>query len=195
MKFGAVILDGGKSRRMGRDKAELMIAGKTFLEHIAGELGDFEELMISVNSTEKYPHTKYKIVTDIYTDCGPMSGIHAALSVCDSDVLLVVSCDLPLFRSELGIYLREQLSADLDAVVPVTSDGRIHPLCAVYHKRTVPIFKKYLDAGNYKILEAFKSMRVKFIPLDRTPCSEKWLQNVNTPEEYEALCAQKERIL
>ena len=193
MKFGAVILYGGKSRRMGRDKAELIIEDRTFLEHIAGELEGFEELILSLDSLEKYPEIKCKPVTDIYSDCGPMGGIHAALSACSSDALLVVSCDLPLFRGELGEYLCTSLDENTDAVVPVTSDGRIHPLCAVYRKTTVQVFEKYLKAENYKILNAYKDMKVKYVLMGRTHCNEKWLQNINTPEEYDALCRRKER--
>ncbi|PKM73957.1 MAG: hypothetical protein CVU91_02610 [Firmicutes bacterium HGW-Firmicutes-16] len=193
MKYGAVILYGGKSRRMGRDKAELIIEGQTFLEHIAGELENFEELILSLDNLEKYPEIKHTAVTDIYPDCGPMGGIHAALSACDSDALLVVSCDLPLFKGELGEYLCAQLDEEIDAVVPVTSDGRMHPLCAVYRKTASQVFEKYLIAENYKILNAYKDMRVKYIPMDHTPCSGKWLQNINTPQEYDALCGRKER--
>ncbi|MFB0919709.1 MAG: molybdenum cofactor guanylyltransferase, partial [Oscillospiraceae bacterium] len=191
MKFGAVILYGGKSRRMGRDKAELVIEGRTFLEHIAEELKDYKELLLSVDSLEKCPDTKYTAVTDIYPDCGPMGGIHAALSACYSDALLVVSCDMPLFRSELGNYLCSQLTEDADAVVPVTSDGRIHPLCAIYRKRVSPVFEKHLKNKSYKILDAYRDFKVKFIPMDRTPCSEKWLKNINTPQEYDALCSRR----
>lgn len=190
MKFGAVILCGGKSRRMGRDKAELIIEDRTFLEHIIGELKGFEELILSVDSMEK--EMKYTAVTDVYPNCGPMGGIHAALSACDSDALLVVPCDLPLFRRELGEYLCTMLTEDTDAVIPVTSDGRIHPLCAVYRKRTFSVFERYLKAGNYKILNAYNDMRIKYLPMDQTPCSEKWLQNINTPQEYDALCRRKE---
>ena len=191
MKFGAVILYGGKSRRMGRDKAELIIDGRTFLERIAFELEGFEELLLSVDSLEKCPDIKCKTVADIYTDCGPMSGIHAALTACNSGALLVVSCDLPLFKRELGNYLCSQLTEDADAVVPVTSDGRVHPLCAVYRKQSAPVFEKYLKNNSYKILDAYREMKVKYIAVDRTPCSEKWLQNINTPEEYGALCGHK----
>ena len=193
MKFGAVILYGGKSRRMGRDKAELIIEDRTFLEHIAGELENFEELILSLDSAEKIPTIKCTVVTDVYSGCGPMGGIHSALSTCNSDALLVVSCDLPLFNSELGQYLCTQLNDNTDAVIPVTSDGRIHPLCAVYRKTTAQVFEKYLMVGNYKILNAYKDMRVKYVPMDRTPCNEKWLKNINTPEQYDALCRQKER--
>ena len=193
MKFGAVILYGGKSRRMGQDKAELIIEGRTFLDHIAGELDGFEELILSLDIMEKYPEIRCAAVTDIYSNCGPMGGIHSALTACSSDALLVVSCDLPLFKSELGEYLCTQLDEEIDAVVPVTSDGRIHPLCAVYRKRTSSVFERYLKTGNYKILNAYNDMRVKFLPIDRTPCKEKWLQNINTPQEYDALCRRKER--
>ena len=193
MKFGAVILYGGKSSRMGQDKAELIIDGQSFLDRIAGELDGYAELILSFDNLEKHREMRCTAVTDVYSDCGPMGGIHAALSVCASDALLVVSCDLPLFKSELGEYLCNLLDEQIDAVVPVTADGRIHPLCAVYRKETASVFEKYLKAWNYKILDAYKDMRVKYIPMDRTPCSEKWLININTPQEYDALLSRKER--
>lgn len=82
MNFGAVILCGGKSSRMGTDKALLTIGGKTFLEHICIELSEFDELIISYGSLHKYAEIKYPVVTDIYTGCGPMGGfIRRSLSV------------------------------------------------------------------------------------------------------------------
>ena len=192
MEFGAVILCGGKSSRMGRDKAELKIEGQTFLDHIAGELHEFGELILSLDSYEKYHETKYLDITDIYPNCGPMGGIHAALTACQSDALLVVSCDMPLFRRELGKYLCSQLTPDADIVVPVTSDGHIHTLCAVYRKQTAPVFERYLKNGNYKILEPFKELKMKYVSLDCTPFSEKLLKNINTPEEYRTLCERED---
>ena len=195
MQFGAVILCGGKNSRMGRDKAELEIGGRTFLDQIAGELSGFDELIISLDSFEKYPKIKYTAITDIYRDCGPMGGIHSALSVCESDALLVVPCDMPLFRRELGECLCSLLTPDADIVVPITSDGHIHTLCAVYRKQVALVFERYLQRGMYKILEPFKELRMKYISLDGTQFSEKLLKNINTPEEYKALCEQEDTRL
>ena len=187
MKFGAVILCGGKSRRMGTDKAMLTLNGLPFIERLAGELSDFNELFISVDSTDNHPQTGLPAIADIYPNCGPMGGLHAALSLCKADALLVLSCDMPLFRREFGEYLFSELTPDADAVVPRTSDGRVHPLCAVYRKTALPIFESLLDSGNFRMRDALANLLVKYVSIKDSSYYEKCLQNVNTPAEYEAL--------
>ena len=191
MKFGAVILCGGKSRRMGTDKAMLTLDGLPFLEHISHDLSGFNELLISLDSTENHPQIKLPAIADIYPNCGPMGGIHTALSCCRSDALLTLSCDLPLFRRGLGEYLCSLFTTDMDAVVPKTSDGRVHPLCAVYGKTALPVFERLLNSGNFRMRDALADLRVKYVSINDSPYSEKCLQNVNTPAEYEALCDQE----
>lgn len=193
MKFGAVVLCGGKSRRMGRDKSELMFGGQTFLDHIAEELSCFDELIVSIDSFEKHPMIKYKALTDIYPDCGPMGGIHSALSVCKSDALFVVPCDMPLFKREFAEFLCSQLTEETDAVVPLTSDGRTHPLCAVYKKQTAAVFERYLEVGDYKMLNPLKELKTRYISVDHPEYSEAWFWNINTPQEYQELCKRKEK--
>ena len=192
MRFGAVILCGGKSLRMGRDKAELEFEGQTFLDHIAEELSGFDELIISIDSFEKHPMIKLKALTDIFPDCGPMGGIHTALSGCKSDALFVVPCDMPLIKREFAEYLCSQLNEETDAVVPITSDGHLHPLCAVYKKQTAAVLEKHLKAGDYKMLNPFKELRVKYISVDLSDCSEVLLHNINTPHEYQEFCERKQ---
>ena len=191
MKFGSVILAGGRSLRMGEDKAKLKIDGMCFLDRIAEELCGFDELLVSVDELARHPVLPYPTVCDRFPGCGPMAGLHAALSVCASEALFVVSCDLPLFRGELAVYLCERLTQEVDAVVPLTSDGRIHPLCAVYRKEAAALFEQFLMAGNLRIRDVLRSLRVEYVPISDSPCSESWLLNVNTKEEYQALCERK----
>lgn len=191
MNIGAVILCGGKSRRMGSDKAMLTFDGLPFLERLLHELSDFDELLISVDSPENHSQIKLPTITDIYPDCGPMGGLHAALNSCKAEALLTLSCDMPLFRRELAEYLCAELAPDADAVVPLTSDGRMHPLCAVYRKSTVPIFETLLRSGNFRMRDALKKLSVRYVTISDTPYSEKYLQNVNTPAEFDALLKQE----
>ena len=74
MNFGAVILAGGKSRRMGRNKAQLTVNGQSFLDIITAELSGFAELMVSVDDAALHPEILLPMVSDAYSDCGPMSG-------------------------------------------------------------------------------------------------------------------------
>ena len=106
----AVILAGGKSSRMGRDKASLTLGNETFLQRIAAELDacGFQEKYVSLGIGEK---TEIRIpggwtaVRDRYRNCGPLGGIHAALSACRAEWSLFVSCDTPLYRRELAELL------------------------------------------------------------------------------------------
>lgn len=186
MKIGAVVLCGGKSRRMGQEKARLTLGGETFLERILGQLDGFDEILISVNGMETKPFLQYPSVADIYPRCGPMGGLHAALSFCRSDALLAVSCDMPFFHRDLARMLCNSVEPGIDAVAPLSADGLCQPLCAVYRKHLWPIFQQQLERGSYKLQDALKSMRVRNVYV--TGRLEHYLENINTPEEYQRCC-------
>jgi molybdopterin-guanine dinucleotide biosynthesis protein A len=124
---------------------------------------------------------------DIYPDCGPMAGLHAALTDCLSDALLVVTCDVPLFKRELGEYLVECLTPEYDAVLAVARDGRIHPYCGVYKKTTAALLEQHLATGQCCMWDVFDKMRVHHAILTNTPYPDCCLANINTPQEYAAL--------
>ena len=98
LKIGCVILAGGKSSRMGEDKALLKYEGKFFVEKIAEELYFFEEKIVARgNNPELEDFVKknfWKVIPDEYENHGPLGGLHAALEKCDSDALFVVTCDI-----------------------------------------------------------------------------------------------------
>lgn len=185
--IGAVLLTGGKSRRMGQNKALLTIKGQTFLEHTIAQLADFDELFLS--ASDKFPYLSFglPIVEDLMPDCGPMGGLYSSLCSCQSDWLLAVSCDMPLLDSGVLHYLLEFVSDAYDAFVITDRSGRIHPLCAVYSKKAAAVFKKYLSEGNYRLMAALESMRVKYVPLSHSIYPDTVLSNTNTPEDYAAI--------
>ena len=179
MKIGAVILRGGKSSRMGSDKAELRLGGRTFFECLKGELSDFDELLVSVAGAGSENGAVY----DVYKERGPMGGIYSALMAAKSDALLVVPCDLPLFGRSLARRLSENMDEDTDALICV-SDERIHPICGIYSKSCLPIMKKCLEAGENKMMLLIDQLRTKRIYVDS---SAYMLKNINTPQDLQAL--------
>ncbi|MDR1130940.1 MAG: molybdenum cofactor guanylyltransferase, partial [Oscillospiraceae bacterium] len=192
---GAVILAGGASRRMGKDKALLRLEGRTFLERIAESLSGLGEVLLSVGPSRRYECARLRTVEDRTGicgpgGCGPMGGLYSALSVCKSERLLAVSCDMPLLTRDFVEYLLSYVEDGYDAVVPVTRDGREQPLCAVYSKRTAGILEARLAKGDCSIMNALEEMKVKRVSLRHSAYAdaEKILSNVNTPEEYAALC-------
>lgn len=189
--IGAVVLVGGKSSRMGKNKALLCYDGSTFLERVIAQLRDFPELLLSVDREERYVHYGTTMVTDTRPGCGPIGGICAALKVCQSDFMLVVSCDLPHFTHEFAAFLCTCASPEYDAIVPVTRDGRTHPLCGLYHKRTIKSFEKQIDKGHYRMIDTLNLLHIKQIFLADSMYPDVLLRNINTPEEYEVLLRQE----
>lgn len=184
MKCGAVVLAGGKSRRMGREKARLTINGVSFLDQLMQELKEFPELMVSVDDERLHPQIPYPMVSDIFHNCGPMGGLHAALKACSSEALVTVPCDVPLFSGKIAEGLRQCLDSRTDAVVAVTRDGREHPLCGIYRKSCLPILEECLGERNYRMRDVLRKLKVKKYQVGK----ESWrLANVNTMMDYQKL--------
>ncbi|MGI5963264.1 MAG: molybdenum cofactor guanylyltransferase [Lawsonibacter sp.] len=183
MTIGAALLAGGKSRRMGTDKARLEMKGESFLQRIAQELTGFEERILSVDCAERYPELEWTRAIDEIPSCGPLGGLYTVLKMCRSQALLVVSCDVPLYRAAFGYWLCEQLEEPWDAVVPVTQDGA-HPLCGVYRKRCAPVLERQILDGNYRIQGGLERLQTRFVEAGSW---EGVLRNINTPEEYKKL--------
>ncbi len=186
MKISAVILAGGKSSRMGTHKGGLVMNGRTFTDIIADELRKLTaDVMVScTEKTENVPENCGRVF-DIYENCGPMGGLHAALKNCAADALIVSACDTPLVRAQLYQLLLDNL-VDHDGIVAV-SEGRQHPLTAVYRVKMADIFEEYLKEGNYRLMRALDKADILYYNL---PCDmADMVKNINTPEDYEKIKA------
>ena len=193
MNIGCVILAGGKSSRMGTDKALLEFDGKKFIEQISEELEWFEEKIIAHGNTRELSDTIWAVISDIYPNHGPIGGIYTALSVCQSDALFVATCDMPLLKSSLtrklcNVMCESEVVGQMayDAVISVGEDGKIHPLCGVYRKSALPILEEQILSGRNKMMEALKKLNVKYVTIDSSIGAQQLL-NVNTPQDYEKL--------
>ncbi len=186
MKIGCVIMAGGKSSRMGTDKALLEINGKKFIEQLVEEFDGFEEKLIARGNNSRIDNASWKLVKDIYQERGPIGGLHAALTECESDALFCISCDMPLMKRTLAAYLCSSLTKEYDAVIAKTEDGRIHPMCAVYRKKIATILEEQILSGNNRIMSAFERLQVKYVSIDLEKDAQQLL-NVNTPQDYSEL--------
>ena len=185
MKIGCIILAGGKSSRMGEDKALLEYEGKYFIEKIAEELSFFEEKIIARgnnSSLAEITDSKWQVIPDVYPEHGPMGGMHAALKACESDAMFAVTCDMPLITEELVRQLCEVFDQKYDALIAVTSDGKYHPLCGIYRKELYASMEKYLKEDNNRMMAVLKNAHTKYFQLGEK--ESKQLANVNTREEY-----------
>jgi molybdenum cofactor guanylyltransferase len=175
------VLAGGRSSRMGQDKALLLLDGRTLLERVAVEVESAVGNVTVIGPPERYAQFKLRVIPDVVADSGPLAGLVSALRDTDRDWALLAACDMPNVTSEM---LRRLLSAaansEADAVVCYT--GRLHPLCAVYRHRLLAKAEAALARRSLRMHDFLASIQI-----DRWPVSEsKLLANVNTPEE---LCA------
>jgi molybdopterin-guanine dinucleotide biosynthesis protein A len=182
------ILVGGASRRMGRDKAQLVIDGRTFVERIAQELSGVASSVSLVGAREEF--SPLKNIPDVHERWGALGGIHAALTAATTDWAIVVACDLPFVASELFTRLREFASDSLDAIVPVQLDGRPQPVCALYRRSTcLPEIDNLIVASQHTpraLLAKVRTRYVEFAEIRDLPGSEHFFFNVNTHEDLQA---------
>ena len=182
------LLAGGKSSRMGKDKAFLKFNEKTFIEIIYEELKNFDEILLSVKkeNLEKYAFLPVKKIFDEKVDAGPLEGIKTSLMESKNELVFISACDMPFIKKELPLYLLDFYSSDYDAYVPVLKE-RTEPLCAVYKKSILPVVEKHLQKEDYKLSRLLDDIKVKYIPMEKSSLSEKIFSNINTEEDYEKL--------
>lgn len=186
-----IILAGGRSSRIGTNKALLKFGDQTILERVFSQLSNVVDRIILISNDQRaYQTFRVPGFSDVYTNCGPLGGLHSGLTHSPSMWNLVLSCDIPLIRSDfldkMVSFLRE---GRYDMVLPQTSDGTYHPLCAVYAKTCLPVVEQNLKQGKFKmgLLYSDPRLRVRIVTQSDFPFSDALLTNVNTREEYLAL--------
>jgi molybdopterin-guanine dinucleotide biosynthesis protein A len=182
------VLAGGKSSRMGSDKAFLELAGRPLIGH-AMQLGASvsSEVRI-VGSPEKFAPFGM-VVPDIYSDRGPLGGIHAALMNSGTPMNLILGVDLPFMDSAFLPFLISTAQSS-NAVVTVPSCGNhLQTLCAVYRKDFGEMADRALAEGRNKIDALFSNIPVRVIEekeIKAAGFNLSIFRNLNTPEEWEA---------
>ena len=165
MKLTAIVLAGGKSRRLGRNKALESFDGKSLIDRVVERLETQTSQILIVTSREQFdlPVTrKIEILVDLYADKGPLGGIYTGLLASRSPRNLVVACDMPFLNARLLSYMVE-LSHDFDAVVPESGEGRLEPLHAIYSKNCLSSIKSRLDGGKLEAYSFLEPMRVRYV--------------------------------
>lgn len=176
----AIILAGGQSQRMGRDKSILPIEGRPIIEHIHEQLGPhFKQLLISANDSGKYAFLGTETVPDEEPRIGPIMGITSALEASGHDLNFVIACDMPDVNTHLIRWMLRE-AAGFDGVVLDVGNGLMEPLFAVYRKSMIGAFRKTLALGKRKVIDAFDIANIKYLDLSETGP----LRNLNTREDY-----------
>lgn len=172
---------------MGSDKSLLTFSGQTLLQRtlkVAGAVTDHVRIVGRIDRYAAYG----EVVEDIYRDCGPLGGIHAALHATRTDLNLILSVDMPLMSSDfLGWLVQKSTMSDAMIVVP-NAVGRLQPLCAIYRRGVVDSAEQALRVGDYKIDRLFSRVSTRVLDeqeIVASGFSPDIFRNINTPEEYE----------
>ena len=205
-----LILAGGKSSRMKKDKSQLPWQDSTTLTHMLTNsyVYPFKRTVISANriiepqelpdfirkKTKQREHTteyihlgdkrRLSVVSDLYTDCGPLGGMEAAMRLYPSDCWLILAVDLPFYDFSRLPALLAADTPEYDAVIPVIN-GRENPLAALYKGRVYEKIRTALADGDYRVRKIYNK-KAAFI--DETPYARQYL-NMNTPIAYKEALA------
>jgi molybdopterin-guanine dinucleotide biosynthesis protein A len=182
-----VILAGGLSRRMGRDKAALPAGDGTLIEHLARRLAPVVDETIIAGGSGRPALPDVTMVEDRYPGLGPLAGMHAGLLASRSPLVWVVGCDLPDADPRLASLLCG-LARDVDAVVP-RIDSEPQGVCAVYDRALAPRIEGLLAAGERRVTMLLAASNVRYVTPDELRAVDPELRsfrNINTPDDYRA---------
>ena len=202
-KLSAAILCGGKSRRMGTDKAMLAAEGipnaVRLLDALSGEDSPCTDVWLSIGTGESYPAIHAQKVSDRFPGCGPMGGLEASLTVCREEYLFVTPVDTPFadaqMARELMTYM-EDASRQRDAVLVIDGGGRLQTLLGIYHKRVLPALTQRLADGRkekLRIRDFLRELDVVYVNAQELKDGVRKSTSCNTPEEWQRLMEQENR--
>ena len=181
-----VLLAGGNSSRMGRNKALMPLAGHRLVDRCLAVLrGLFDDLLIVTNSPDLYADLGVRMVPDLVAGKGALGGIHSAIRHAATPYCLVVACDMPFLKADVLRYLVEQRSG-YDVVVP-SVHGRPQPLHAVYGKACLQPIARRLETDRLNVVSFFPDVRVREVTADELANFDPEglsFRNLNTPEEF-----------
>lgn len=184
-----IVLAGGHSSRMGRDKATLPWGDSDLLHTVLGRLAPAcRELIVVSNIPRRLTMPAVRVVPDQYIDCGPLGGIQAGLAAAASEYSFVAACDMP-FVNAASVEFLWRAAAGYDAAVPYI-DGYYHPLCAVYHRRCLASVEALLQTGRYRVIDFYPDVRLRAVTREELTTLDqnlRLLRNLNGPDDLMAL--------
>ena len=186
-EVSVAILAGGRSRRMGQDKALLPLGERSVIERVIERVLPLsDDVTIITDLPGRYRHLGCRMVGDVYPGKGSLGGIYTAIHVAQYEYCVVVACDMPLLNTDLLAYLAG-LAPGFDVVVPRIEEFP-ETMHAVYGKGCLEPIQQQLLADQLKIIGFFEDVRVRYVKYDEVsrfdPTFRSFI-NVNTPDDWE----------
>jgi len=188
LKMLTVILTGGASRRMGKDKALLPYRGKTLLRHLIDVYAPYGEVAVSVREKGLFPCENAAELPDLYPDCGPLNGILSGFLAFDVPELFLTAVDLPFGSPALALRL-SGLRGDADACILRRGKKGMEPGFAIYGRGCMDAARDCLAGEDHSFFRMLEHRNVRYVAPEELPEFDlsEILTNVNTPEDYARL--------
>ncbi len=189
LSLSGFVLAGGESRRMGTDKAKLVLGNETVLARQVRRLSAVCRFVTVLAPPSKFPELHVPVLPDVEPGRGPLGGLLTGLARARTEFNLFLGCDLPFVGERFLRWLAlSSLSCPADAVVPGMKSGGSQPLCAVYRRRALPAVRASLASGENRVQAALSRLRRREIPwreIASAGFSARIFDNMNTPQDYE----------
>ena len=178
-----IILSGGKSSRMGREKGLSVLKNKPLIEYSVQVLKQVCDKIIISTNTGHYNYLRFPVIKDEITSIGPIGGLYSCLKASETEDNFVLSCDMPLISVELINYIIQN-KKNYQAVIPIFGKYA-EPLCAYYRKDAESILNNFIERKDYKIQNVIKKLKYKFLKIDNSLefYHQKLFANVNTHDD------------
>jgi molybdopterin-guanine dinucleotide biosynthesis protein A len=180
------IAAGGRSSRMGKDKAWLELGGRAMIEYVIAALVSVTPKLAIIANSLEYERLGYPVFADLHSGIGPLEAIRTALSNAHTSRVVLVGCDLPFVTADLFNRLLS-IPGNHYATVPVGADGKLEPLCAIYCAEALPVVTDLIYRGERKVSLLFDRVPTRLVPfheLRDLHGSELFFENINTPEDH-----------
>jgi molybdopterin-guanine dinucleotide biosynthesis protein A len=180
-----ILLAGGKSRRMGRDKARLEVGGEMLFARPLALLQRYFPKVLIAGDRPDLARPDVPAVADLYPGSA-LGGLYTGLVSAQTDWIFVAPCDMPFPDGRLVELLLSQRDG-VDAVVPRTPMG-YEPVFAVYHRNCLPCMAEMLRSGQHRIYDFYQRIAIRYLDWQQMPAGwERSLLNLNTPEQLRRL--------
>ncbi len=190
MQAAGYVLVGGKSSRMGRDKALLPGQFRYVVDDVAECVRAVTGNVTLVGNFDRFRELHYPCIPDLRPGSGPLSGLEAAMMSSGSDLNLILACDMPAIDiTHLRWLLERAQASQNDCIVTEDATGKIHPLCAVYKKACLPAIQCRLDEKRLSLMGLLDEVRTEYIRVGAV------VENINTPEDWARWTSKDQRSI
>ncbi|MDQ2712894.1 MAG: molybdenum cofactor guanylyltransferase [Acidobacteriota bacterium] len=179
MRVAGFVLVGGRSSRMGRDKARLPLESHLLVEDVAAKVRNVAGNVALIGESHRYRDLQLECLDDLRPCLGPLGGIEAALASGRGEFNIIAACDTPnLEEGWLRRLLFEAKERNAHCMICQDTTGKVHPLCSVWKTSCLPAAREALDHRRLRVLDLVQKLQAGVLSIEQP------MYNLNTPQDW-----------